>query len=73
MKKFIENLQEILEMEEIIINPSDKFRDYEDWDSLALLSVQAMINNKYNITIDRDSYEKAITVGDLYKLVQEKL
>lgn len=73
MKNFINNLRETLEIEDHNIKPEDKFRDYDEWDSLAFLSLQAMINNEYNITIPRSDFDKVQTIAELYKLIQEKL
>lgn len=70
MENFINLFKETLEIEEMEIDKNLKFRDLEEWDSLAVLSVLAMINEEYDITISRDKFEKAKTVGDLYHLTQ---
>jgi len=70
MEKFINLLRETLEIEEMDIVEDVKFRDLEEWDSLAVLSVLAMINEEYDITIPRSKFEKINTVGELYILTQ---
>jgi acyl carrier protein len=73
MEKFIENLKETLEIEDHEVKPEDKFRDYEEWDSLAFLSLQALINDEYDITIPRDEFDNVHTIAELYDLIQGKL
>jgi len=72
-EKFIEILQEILEKEENTVRMEDPFRQYEEWDSLAVLAIVAIIDEHYNITIPRTEFEKLITVNDLFNYVQNKI
>jgi acyl carrier protein len=51
MEDLISQLEEILEVEHIDI--SKKFVDFEEWDSLTSLSVIAMLDSNYKITISR--------------------
>ena len=64
-KKILELFQETLEMENQEVKLEDKFRDYEEWDSLAVLSIGAMINEEYDIVIPRSEFEKLITIKDI--------
>lgn len=73
MQNFIENLKETLEIEDHEVTPEDRFRDYEEWDSLAFLSLQALINDEYDITIPRDEFDEVQTIAELYDLIQRKL
>ena len=43
-EKFIELIKEVLEIEDREINMGDKFREYEEWSSLAYLSVIAILD-----------------------------
>ena len=72
-EKFIEILQEILEKEENTVRMEDPFRQYEEWDSLAVLAIVAIIDEHYNITIPRTEFEILITVNDLFNYVQNKI
>lgn len=72
MKKFLENLKEVLEIEGRELNMSDEFRSYEEWDSLAFLSVIAMIDEEYDIQIEGRQFKELKTVEDLYKAVTNK-
>ena len=70
MEDFIRQFAEVLEVSAGTISPNDKFRDYEEWDSLALLSLMAMLEDEYNITIPRDSFQKINTVQELYNFIK---
>lgn len=70
-EKFIELMKETIEIENDV-NLNDKFREYEEWDSLAVLSVLAMINDEYDIIIPRTEFENALTVQDLWDIIQNK-
>ena len=68
MEQFVALLAEALEKEEEL-NPGDEFREYEEWDSLAVLSIIAMIKQNYDIIIPRKNFETLITIEDLFSFV----
>lgn len=49
MEELIQKLADILEVDELDINK--RFNDYEEWDSLAGLSLIAMLDADYNMTM----------------------
>lgn len=69
MNEFILKLEDLFEMQSGSILSSDLFRDYESWDSLALLSLMAMLEDEYGKTIPREFFEKLNTIEDLYKYI----
>lgn len=68
-KKFIDDFKEILEIETEEIQLSDKFREYEKWDSLAYLSLIAMMDEEYDIQIEGNEFKKIITINDLINAI----
>lgn len=68
LNDFIEKLKEVLEIEDCEINPTDIFRDYDEWDSLAYLSVIAFLDEEFDIQIEEAEFKKLITVEDLYNI-----
>ncbi len=68
-QKFLDQLKETLEIEDRDIALTDTFRDYDEWDSLALLSVIAMIDEEYDVVIESNNLQKLQTVGDIYNYV----
>lgn len=49
MDELISNLCEILEVDELDL--TRKFIDYDEWDSLASLSILAMLDSEYHTTM----------------------
>ncbi len=68
MEQFTELFAEALEREVAVV-AEDKFREYEEWDSLAVLSIIALIKQNYDITIPRKEFDELQTVADLYNYV----
>lgn len=69
---FLENFKEAVEIEDREIQLEDEFRNYEEWDSLANLSVIAMIDDEYGVVLDADTFAKANTLRDLIATVKSK-
>ena len=71
-EKFIELIKDVLEIEDREINMNDNFREYEEWSSLAYLSVIAMLDEEYDCHIEEADFSKLQTIGDLYNAVIKK-
>jgi acyl carrier protein len=71
MKEFIEKLEELFELSQGSIDSKDNFREYEVWDSLALLSLMAMLDDEYNVTIPRDDFQKLNTIEEMYNYINK--
>ncbi len=71
--QFFEKLREILEAEDKEISLDDKFRDYEEWDSLANLSLIATIDDEYGVVIPNDEFKKIETVGALIQAIETRM
>lgn len=54
------------------INGGTNFRDLEEWSSLVGLSVIAMIDEEYDVTLRGDDMRKANTVEELFEIVKNK-
>ena len=68
MDKFIKLLGEAIEREDEI-KMDDCFRDYDEWNSLAYLSIIAFIDENYNVQIEEDEFNKLKTVQDIFDAV----
>ena len=65
-EKFITLFQETLEIEgDNQLTKETVFRELEQWDSLAFLSVIAMIDEEFDIVIEGNDFKKLITIGEL--------
>ena len=71
-EKFISTFKEALQIEDREISLEDKFRDYEEWDSLSRLSLIAALDEQFNLQIEDKDFEQLITVGDLLGEVEKK-
>lgn len=71
METFIEKFAEAIEREEKI-EMQDEFRNYEEWNSIAYLSVIAMMDEEYDTQIEEVDFKKLITVQDLYNACTNK-
>jgi acyl carrier protein len=70
--KFIEGLREALELEDREIKMTDDFRNYDEWNSLGQLSLIAMLDENFDVTIEEDVFKNLITVEDLYNEVTNR-
>jgi acyl carrier protein len=48
------------------------FHDLDEWSSLVALSIIAMIDEEYDITIKGDEMRAAVTIEDLFNIVKAK-
>lgn len=69
MERFISMVAEILFIDESDINMKDKFRDYDEWDSLSALSFLAMLNDEYEVVIPRRVFDDMTTLEDVFNYV----
>ena len=69
VEKFAEQFDETDPAE---ITASTNFRDLEEWSSLIGLSVIAMIDEEYDVTLRGDDMRKANTVEELFEIVKSK-
>ena len=70
MEKFIDLLREALEREDEI-QMSDNFRDYDEWDSLAYLSIIALLDEEYDVQFEEAEFKQLKTVQDIYDAVKK--
>ena len=69
--KIKDAFREAMDNEDIEINLSDNFREYEDWDSLAYLSMIATLDEEFGVEIEDETFEKLQTVEDLLEAVKQ--
>jgi len=65
MEKFIELFAEALEREDEI-KMEDEFRNYDEWSSIAYLSVIAMMDEEYDVQMEEAEFKKLRTVQAVY-------
>jgi len=72
MEKIVEKFKETLEIQDRELSLSDEFRKYDEWGSLAYLSVIAMLDEEYGIQIEENEFKQLRTIGDLLDTVKAK-
>lgn len=73
MEKFLELIKEVLEIEDRELSMEDNFKDYDEWDSLARLSLIASIDDEYNVQIEEEKFRTLNTFSDLYTEIQSRV
>ena len=72
-EKFIDLFAETLELEgEHNLTTETIFRDLEQWDSLAFLSVIAMIDEEYDVVIEGNDFKKLKSIGDVIAEIENR-
>ena len=71
--QFLELMKETIEIEDRELSLDDKFRDMDEWTSLAYLSTIAMIDDEYNVIIDAAEFRQLETIGDIAKAIETHL
>lgn len=71
MNEFYEGMAEILEIDVEDLGPTVELSE-DKWDSLAIVSTIALIDEVYDIAINADGLGNCETVGDIDALVAEQ-
>lgn len=71
--KFLEMISDVFEIEDREIAMNDTFRDFDEWDSLARLSLIAEIDDVYNVVIEDEVFKTLLTLEDLHKEIQNRI
>jgi acyl carrier protein len=70
MEVFYDKLREILEID--AVSREDEIGDIENWDSLGVLAILAMLDSVYKVTVSSEEIAKVRKVGDLEDIVRAK-
>ena len=72
LQEFIGKFAEQFDETEVSEFKADtKFRTFVDWSSMVALSIIAMVDDEYGITIKGDDIRKSETIEDLFNIVKE--
>lgn len=67
MEEFIEKFADLFDDIDVAdLSGDTKFRELEDWDSIAALSLIGMIDEEYDITLSANDMRECQTLEDLY-------
>jgi acyl carrier protein len=74
IKEFIQHFAEQFDETGIDeFTPETVFHDLEEYSSLVALSIIAMINEEYDVTLKGDDMSAAVTIEDLFNTVKSKM
>lgn len=74
IRDFIENFaNQFDDTEAKMFTPETKFRELDEWSSLIALSVIAMVDEEYEVTLKGDDIRNANTIEDLFNTVKSKI
>ncbi len=69
---FIKSFAFAIEVESDTLTPNTQFKELPTWDSLNALSVIAMADADYNVTLTGQSISDSRTIADLWNIVSAK-
>jgi acyl carrier protein len=71
--KFLAEFKEALEIEENAeLTMQASFREIDEWDSLARLSLIALLDDEYEVEMESRDLVDLVTIQDLYNWVSAK-
>lgn len=73
MENFIDLFREQLDsVDNLVLTADTEFRKLEEWSSLVALSVIAMVDEEYNVSLSGDDMRSVSTIGQLFELISKK-
>jgi len=70
--EFIENFAaQFDETDAELFTPNTKFKELDEWSSLAALSIIAMVDDEYDVIIKGNDIINSDTIQDLYDIVEK--
>ena len=74
IKDFIQNFaDQFEETDASVFTAETVFHDLEEWSSLIALSIIAMVDEEYDVTLKGDEMRAAVTIEDLFNIVKSKM
>lgn len=74
IKDFIKSFAEQFEETDAsLFTPETKFKELEEWRSLIALSIIAMVDEEYDITLKGDDIRNSVTIQDLFSVVKGRM
>ena len=74
LKEFIENFAaQFDDTDASEFKGETKFRELDEWSSLIALSIIAMVDEEYDVTLQGEDIRAANTIEELYQIVKGKL
>lgn len=73
LQEFVQNFADLFdETDASVFTAETRFRDIDEWSSLIGLSVIAMADDEYDVTLVGDDIRNSNTILDIYNIVKAK-
>lgn len=72
LKEKLALIEETLDTEEGVLSPETLLEDLDEWDSIAALSLIAMLDDNFERTITGDEIKALETVGDILSYMERQ-
>ena len=73
IREFVENFaNQFDDTDASVFTPETVFHDLEEYSSLIALSIIAMVDEEYDVTLKGDDMRAAVTIEDLFNRVKAK-
>lgn len=73
LNEFVAHFAEQFEdTEKSVFTPETKFRELEEWSSIMALSIIAMVDEEYDVTLKGAEMKAANTIAELFEIVKSK-
>lgn len=69
-KEKLSKIEEIMDVEEGTLVPENRLDSYDEWDSITMLSIVALMSDEFNKTITGEEIKKLQTVQDLLDIMK---
>lgn len=72
-QEFLTELEEVIEADTGSITGDEALADLAGWDSLAVMTFIAMVDEKFDVTVPANKIAASKNVGDLIALLGDKI
>lgn len=73
-KEFVENFaNQFDDTDASVFSIITRFRDIDEWSSLIALSIIAMADEEYDVTLKGDDIKNSNTIEDIYNIVKSRM
>lgn len=74
IKSFIENFADQFDDTDArVFTPETVFHDLDEYSSLIALSIIGMVDEEYGVTLSGNEMKSAVTIQDLFNIVESKM
>ena len=71
IQEFIEKFAEAIDLEATELTAETEFRTLDEWDSVAYISVIAMMDEEYDIQIEMPTFKTLKTLGAIAEYIEK--